>query len=52
MKTNKKWHEANGMAKNATLEQRIEWHLEHAKNCACRPIPEKLKLEIEKRTMS
>jgi hypothetical protein len=48
MKTNKKWHEANRMPKNPTLEQRIEWHLEHSKNCKCRPIPEKLKLEMEK----
>jgi hypothetical protein len=34
------------MPKNPTLEQRIEWHLEHQKNCKCRPIPEKLLREI------
>jgi len=50
-KLNKEWHNANKMAKNATLEQRVDWHLEHAKNCKCRPIPKKLKLEIEKRNM-
>ena len=51
IKTNKTWHQANKMLKNPTLEQRVDWHLEHAKNCKCRPIPKKLKLEIEKRNM-
>jgi hypothetical protein len=43
---NKKWHEAHRMPKNPTLQQRIIWHLEHAKNCYCRPIPEKILEEI------
>jgi hypothetical protein len=30
------------MPKNATTEQRIAWHLQHQRNCACRPIPPKL----------
>ncbi len=30
------------MPKNPTKEQRIAWHREHARHCACRPIPEKL----------
>ncbi len=51
MKTNKTWHQANKMPKNPTLEQRIEWYLEHSKNCTCRPFPEKLKLEIDKKKM-
>ena len=46
---NKAWHELNRMPKNATTEQRIAWHLAHAKNCACRPVPEKLKEEMRKR---
>lgn len=29
MKTNNKWHDANKIAKNPTLVQRIEWHLAH-----------------------
>ena len=48
-KLNKEWHRANRMPKNATIEERIAWHIEHSKNCACRPIPEKLKVEINKR---
>lgn len=42
MKINKEWHDQNRMPKNATIDQRIKWHLEHQKNCACRPIPDKL----------
>lgn len=49
MKLNKDWHTANKMPKNPTMDERIEWHLEHQKNCGCRDIPEKLKLEIDKR---
>jgi len=45
-KTNKEWHEKHRMPKNATLAQRMAWHLEHAKNCSCRPIPDKLKQEM------
>lgn len=38
-KTNKSWHEQHRMPKHPTLQQRIEWHLAHAKACGCRPIP-------------
>jgi hypothetical protein len=48
-KINKEWHDAHRMPPNATLEHRIAWHLEHAKHCQCRPIPEKLLQEIDKR---
>lgn len=49
MAINKKWHEKNEMPKNPKLEERIKWHLEHKKKCACRPIPKKLCEEMEKR---
>lgn len=48
-KLNKEWHLAHVMPKNATIEQRIEWHLAHRANCLCRDIPEKLKEEMKKR---
>ncbi len=50
-KLNADWHLKNKMPEKATLDQRIKWHLEHVKNCACRPIPEKLLHEIEKRNL-
>ncbi len=46
---NKEWHLTHRMPVKATLEQRIAWHTEHKKNCACRDIPEKLKAEMKKR---
>jgi hypothetical protein len=36
---NRVWHEAHPMPRSATTEQRISWHMDHAKNCGCRPIP-------------
>ena len=48
MAINKEWHLKNRMPKNPALEQRIKWHKEHAKFCACREMPAKLKAEIKK----
>jgi hypothetical protein len=47
-KINKVWHLAHPMPKSPSLQQRIEWHLEHAKYCGCRQIPDKLKTEMKK----
>ncbi|MFT3781629.1 MAG: hypothetical protein QM790_06385 [Nibricoccus sp.] len=44
---NAEWHKANKMPPQATLAQRIHWHKEHSKYCACRPIPAKLLALIE-----
>jgi hypothetical protein len=49
MKINKEWHEAHRMPRNATLEQRIKWHIAHQKHCGCREIPARLKEEMKKR---
>lgn len=52
MKLNSEWHLNNKMPKNATIDQRIAWHLEHLKNCQCRTdFPKKLKEEMRKRGM-
>ena len=49
-KINAAWHKEHRMPGNATIEQRIEWHLEHLKNCRCRPdLPVGLKEEMKKR---
>ncbi|GAB4304000.1 MAG: hypothetical protein Kow0090_19580 [Myxococcota bacterium] len=49
MKINKDWHEKHRMSKNPSLEERIDWHIEHAKHCACRPIPKSLIAKIVSR---
>ncbi len=38
-KLNREWHVQNRMPVKANLEQRIRWHQEHVKHCACRPMP-------------
>jgi len=49
MTLNAKWHLAYKMPKNPTLDQRIKWHIEHSRNCQCRPIGGKILEEIKKR---
>ncbi|MEW6723220.1 MAG: hypothetical protein AB1324_08200 [Candidatus Micrarchaeota archaeon] len=46
---NRDWHMKNRMPKNPTLEQRLEWHRGHAKNCDCREMPESIRKELERR---
>jgi hypothetical protein len=48
MSINKQWHLANKMPKNPTLDQRVNWHVEHAKNCTCRRIEGKILEEIQR----
>jgi hypothetical protein len=49
MKINKEWHSKHPMPKNATLDQRIEWHIQHAKACQCRKMPDSIQKEIRRR---
>ncbi len=52
---NRDWHMLHKMPTPATEQQRLKWHLEHARNCSCRPFPKGLlamlgeteKLEVE-----
>ena len=37
------------MPMNPSFEQRIQWHIEHARNCSCRKIPGAILEEIKKR---
>jgi len=48
MTINREWHQANRMPRNATLEQRRAWHLEHARACGCRQPPEAIRRELER----
>lgn len=49
MKINKAWHLKNKMPKNATMDERVKWHLGHARNCQCQPLHGKILEEIKKR---
>jgi hypothetical protein len=39
---NARWHRQHPMPARPTLAQRIAWHREHARRCACRPVPRTL----------
>ena len=52
MTLNREWHEAHKMPRNATLEQRLDWHLMHAANCDCREMPTAIKRELEARGLT
>jgi hypothetical protein len=45
---NKAWHEANPMPPKATREQRVRWHAEHARACACRPVPDGVREDVQR----
>jgi len=46
MSINAEWHRKNKMPKNPTLDERLKWHKEHAKNCNCHPLTPKLIAEM------
>ncbi len=48
-KINIGWHLKNKMPENPTLDQRVEWHVEHARNCSCRKLEGKILEEINRR---
>ena len=46
---NRQWHDTHIMPAKPTLQQRIDWHLEHAVQCGCRDIPDSIKRELAAR---
>lgn len=48
MAINAAWHASHPMPARATLAERVQWHLAHAKHCGCRPIPTSVQREIER----
>jgi hypothetical protein len=49
MKINAEWHSRHRMPKNPTLDQRLEWHLAHARHCSCRRLSGKIQEEMKAR---
>ncbi len=45
---NAEWHKHHVLPRGASIEQRIAWHCEHQRRCACRPIPPKLKAQMKR----
>jgi hypothetical protein len=48
-KRNAEWHSKNRMPNHPTLEQRLRWHSEHEKHCACRAMPRSIRAELDRR---
>jgi len=48
-RANARWHAAHRMPANASLNERVKWHVAHAAHCACRPMPATVVAEIERR---
>jgi hypothetical protein len=48
MAINARWHRKNPMPWAAKMDERIRWHVAHAKACACRPIPASIAEAIRK----
>jgi hypothetical protein len=45
---NKEWHRLNRMPPRMTREQRIKWHVAHARVRGCRAIPESVRADVER----
>jgi uncharacterized protein YdhG (YjbR/CyaY superfamily) len=45
---NTEWHKKHVLPRGASLDERIAWHREHQKRCACRPIPPKLLADMHR----
>jgi hypothetical protein len=52
MSINREWHLNHKMPRNPTLDQKIAWHVDHTRNCDCRPLHGKILEEITKRGIS
>jgi hypothetical protein len=45
---NKEWHRLHRMPPRATKEERIKWHVAHARACGCREVPASIKADVGK----
>ena len=36
---NTDWHEEHPLGSNASMDERVRWHLQHQDKCGCRPVP-------------
>jgi hypothetical protein len=48
-KINAEWHSKHKMPKNPSLDQRLKWHIEHARQCGCRRMSGEVLEEAKKR---
>ena len=46
---NREWHLAHVLGSKAPMGRRVEWHLEHVRECGCAPVPASVMAEIRAR---
>jgi hypothetical protein len=46
---NAEWHREHVLGSTAPMDDRVAWHLEHARECGCRDIPASVVAELERR---
>jgi hypothetical protein len=46
---NRAWHQQHVMPKRPSVEQRLRWHVAHARACGCREIPRTIVAELRRR---
>ncbi len=49
-KMNAEWHRVNRMPAEPTLDERLDWHVAHDKQCGCRKMPASIVAELALRT--
>lgn len=47
MRRNLAWHVQHRMPKRASMIERVRWHVAHAKQCGCRPIPQSVRAHLD-----
>jgi hypothetical protein len=43
------WHRLHELPPHPTREQRIDWHVHHARACGCGTLPETIRAEVQLR---
>ena len=46
---NREWHSTHPLPMHPSIEQRLLWHLEHARYCGCHEIPRTVREEMVRR---
>lgn len=49
---NADWHRAHVLGSHVSLDDRVEWHLEHVSHCGCREMPASIRKEIDARGLA
>ncbi len=52
MKRNFEWHLKNKFPQNPSTDQKVKWHLDHARNCPCPSADVEILKELKKRYMN